>query len=303
MPNTFHGAGSVLQLISFKSLSIPRPSDKKIKSLAEHLSKQRPWHSPEENWIAAEYALMYKPWRAWIIRFCGDKERSGWDWCDLLLRISIPILILGLSFFLNSSVTSQQEERARLEKERDRRIAQEARSINAIDSYIKSMQYLLLEKGINISRPNALVSRIARAHTVAATSAIEIEWDSSSPYRGQILLFLQETQLIRRPLPNVRLDGLDFSNADLYKANLELASLKKVSLSGAVLADSNLQNADLAGANLYRAQLQGANLAGANLNGTSLEEVIWDEKTKWPGADTVRRAINIPAELKKKLGI
>lgn len=302
MPNIPLGAGALLQLLSFRSLSVSPPSDKKIRTLAELLSRQRPWLSPEENWIAAENAIKYKPWRAWIIRFSGDKERSGWDWCDLLLRISIPILILGLSSFLNSTLTNQQEERARLEKDRDRRIAEETRSRNAIDSYIKAMQYLVLEKGLSISRSNALASQIARAHTVAATSAIEIEWDESSPYRGQILLFLQETQLIRRPLPRVRLAGLDFSNADLNNANLELASLKGVILSGAVLSNSNLQNTDLAGANLYKAQLQGANLSQADLDGASLEEVIWDEKTKWPSVDRVKRAFNVPLELKKQLG-
>ena len=303
MPNLPLGAGALSQLLSFKSPSVSPPSDKKIRTLAELLSRQRPWLSPEENWIAAENALKYKPWRAWIIRFSGDKERSGWDWCDLLLRISIPVLILGLSYLLNSTLVSQQEERARLERDRDRRIAEEARSRNAIDSYIKSMQYLVLEKGLNVSQPNALISRIARAQTVAAASAIEVPWDESSLYRGQILLFLQETQLIRAPLPRVRLDGLDLSSAYLYKANLELASLKGISFSGAVLADSNLQNADLAGANLYKAQLQGANLSQADLDGASLEAVIWDEKTKWPSIDRVKRALNIPLELKKQLGL
>jgi hypothetical protein len=79
--------------------------------------------------------------------------------------------------------------------------------------------------------------------------------------------------------------------------------LKGISFSGAVLADSNLQNADLAGANLYKAQLQGANLSQADLDGASLEAVIWDEKTKWPSVDRVKRALNIPLELKKQLGL
>lgn len=51
-----------------------RAPEEKIRPLAERLSKQRPWRSAEEKWMAAERALRQKPWRPWVIRFSGEKE-------------------------------------------------------------------------------------------------------------------------------------------------------------------------------------------------------------------------------------
>src|SRR5215813_6925714 len=58
------------------------------------------------------------------------------------------------------------------------------------------------------------------------------------------------------------LSGANFSEADLYRANLSGANLTGADLSGANLITANLSGADLSGANLSEADLFRANLSG-----------------------------------------
>ena len=104
-----------------------RIPEEQIRPLAERLGKQRPWLSAQENWLAAERALRQKPWRPWVIRFSGEKERSGWDWADLLLKVSVPVLILGLSTAYSVISSSRQEKLAIADKERQEKSAREQR--------------------------------------------------------------------------------------------------------------------------------------------------------------------------------
>ena len=105
----------------------------KIRPLAQRLAKQRPWRSAEENWLAAEKALRQRPWRPWIIRFSGEKERSGWDWTELSLKISVPILILFVTTFYSMLTDSREE-----------RIAREERESAVVTSFIQEMKSLIL---------------------------------------------------------------------------------------------------------------------------------------------------------------
>ena len=72
-----------------------------------------------------------------------------------------------------------------------------------------------------------------------------------------------------------RLDGSDFSYANLSQAQLQQTSLRSASLVGATLRLANLQGADLRGADLSYADLEGAKLEGANLDGVRLDQAIW----------------------------
>jgi hypothetical protein len=131
----------------------PPPSipDEQIRPIAERLSKQRPWLSPEENWIAAELALRQKPWRPWVIRFSGEKERSGWDWADLLLKVSVPVLILELSTAYSIISADRQEKIQKADKERQESIAREQREGGVVTIFIKEMRPLLVNKGLRSS--------------------------------------------------------------------------------------------------------------------------------------------------------
>jgi len=79
--------------------------------------------------------MRQKPWRPWVIRFSGEKERSGWDWADLLLKVSVPVLILGLSTAYSIISAYRQEKIAEADKERQEEIALEQRESQAVASF------------------------------------------------------------------------------------------------------------------------------------------------------------------------
>ena len=152
-----------------------RIPEEQIRPLAERLSKQRPWLSAQENWLAAERALKQKPWRPLVIRFSGEKERSGWDWADLLLKVSVPVLILGLSTAYSIISSSRQEKLAIADKERQEKSAREQRETDAITGFIKGMQPLLLDKDLKKSAADAEVRGVAKGLTLAALSQGHLE--------------------------------------------------------------------------------------------------------------------------------
>jgi hypothetical protein len=287
--------------------STPPIPDEQIRPLAERLSKQRPWLSAEENWLAAERALRQKPWRPWVIRFSGEKERSGWDWADLLLKASVPVLILGLSTAYSIISADRQEKIAKADKERQENIAREQREGEVVTNFIKEMQPLLVDKGLRSSAPGSEVRGIACGLTLAALSQVK-----DSQRKRLVVRFLLDSGLNINPGNLISLSEANLYMANLYRANLSKADLSEADLIGANLFGANLSGANLSGADLssalIRANLSGANLSWANLSradlsGTNLEWVSWDEKTRWPPVDNFEGAKNIPPSLKKQLGL
>ena len=307
--------------------SLPQIPDEQIRPIAERLGKQRPWLSAEENWLAAERALRQRPWRPWVIRFSGEKERSGWDWANLLLKVSLPVLILGLSTAYSVISADRQEKLAKADKDRQEIVVREQREGEVVSNFIKEMQPLLVDKGLRSSAPGSEVRGIARGLTLAALSQVKDSQrkrlvvrfllDSGLNVKPGNLISLSEANLNGADLNGANLSGADLLDADLrgadlIGANLIRADLFRADLNGAILIRADFIGANLSGADLYKANLSGADLSGAdlfdadlrgaNLNGANLEGVKWDEKTSWPSADRFEGAKNIPEALKKQLG-
>jgi hypothetical protein len=107
--------------------------------------------------------------------------------------------------------------------------------------------------------------------------------------------------LAKANLAQSRIDGADFSTADLRKARLTAAGATEAIFRGAKLAGANLgaamlfgcsfDGADLNGADLSDANLHRADLAGATLDGAIFEGASFDGLTAWPPGFT------IPAEV------
>ena len=287
-----------------------RIPEEQIRPLAERLGKQRPWLSAQENWLAAERALRQKPWRPWVIRFSGEKERSGWDWADLLLKVSVPVLILGLSTAYSIISSSRQEKLAIADKERQEKSAREQRETDAITGFIKGMQPLLLDKDLKKSASDAEVRGVAKGLTLAALSQVQdpdkkrlivrFLLDSGLNTKPGNIFSLSEANLRGANLEGVNLNGTNLSGtnyseevafimrskgimrskdiiilgflggADLSEANLRGADLIKANISEANLGGADLSKANLSGANLRGADLSGANFWKANLSGANL---------------------------------
>jgi len=206
--------------------------------------------------LAAERALRQKPWRPWVIRFSGEKERSGWDWADLLLKISVPVLILALSTAYSTISSSRQE-----------KIAQEQRESDVITNSFKEMQSLILDKDLKKSDSGTEVRGVARGITLAALSQVQ------DPKRKRsIVSFLLDSGLNAEPWNLFSLDEANLRFADLRDAKLSGANLRFANLSGANLWFADLRSADLRDAKLSEADLWRANLRFADLRFADLRE-------------------------------
>ncbi|MFG6105406.1 pentapeptide repeat-containing protein [Leptothoe sp. EHU-05/26/07-4] len=129
---------------------------------------------------------------------------------------------------------------------------------------------------------------------------------------------LANANLRKAYLPGVAFKGTELTWADLSdacllstyfkNAELQFALLRRANLSQAFLTNAWLMKADLRGADLSQALLNDADLSGTDLRETSLDQtrldnIKFDEHTKWPENNEVAKAINLPKQLQQKLGV
>jgi|SRR5215211_3406101 len=127
----------------------------------------------------------------------------------------------------------------------------------ALQAYIKQMNYLLRERNLRGSTGGGSEVR-QRAHDETQ----EVLRGSDPSTKEKAVRFLARAGL----LPNIRIDSTDLRGTDLSGVNLSGAQMSSDNLSGV-----NLNNADLSGADLYDSNLSGADLSGADLSGAVLE--------------------------------
>ncbi|NEO73808.1 MAG: hypothetical protein F6K52_31210 [Moorea sp. SIO3H5] len=102
-------------------------------------------------------------------------------------------------------------------------------------------------------------------------------------------------------LSGADLSGADLRSADLSWADLSGADLRSAHLPSADLSGADLRSAGLREANLSGADLREANLRSADLHEANLENIFWDEDTKWANVRGLETAINVPEALKNYL--
>ena len=137
-------------------------------------------------------------------------------------------------------------------------------------------------------------------------------------FRGTVGLFLRGANLSSAFLRAADLSSAFLRAADLRRAFLRRAFLRRADLGGADLGGADLSRADLIGANLSatdlsaadlsHADLRGANLSAADLShadlrGADIENIMWDEETKWEEVRGLETAQNVPEALKQQLGL
>lgn len=289
-------------------------SQEEIRKLAYLLSTLDSSRSADENWIKATNELAEPlPWSRFF-RWLGLSDKKGWDWLELLSKLSIPLVVAAGGWILSEKNIEQQRQ-ANLIKQHDL----------VVSGYITKIQELYLEKGLRNATSTDPVAVVARAMT--KTSLLQLEpasqqshWD----YKHQILSFLYEAALIHRQsnsfntkpnislrscnfmsanLRNAYLEGADLTGAWFMGSNLSNARLVGADLTKALLGHAVLTNADLRGADLSSADLSKAVLIDADLRGADLDNIQWDMNTIWPDSRWLKGARNIPAALRKELSL
>jgi uncharacterized protein YjbI with pentapeptide repeats len=214
--------------------------------------------------------------RVWnrLFDLTGLRGKTLWDWMSLLI---VP-LILALAGWVLSGVGQQIESQARIE---DNRIRQ-----NVLESYLRDMTTLLLDKGLVRSEFHEPIRKIARANTLSAVRQLD------GACKGLLLQFLYEPNLISHSdyqfpgldykspnNPIILLRGADLSGADLSLSALNGTDLTLVNLSGADLSYSFVESAVLNRAELIDSTLRGTCLRDTDLSGANLRDAEgWTEQ-------------------------
>ncbi len=231
-------------------------------------------------------------------------EKHFWDWLELG---AVPIFLIILGSQFQNRENQRTEEQNKLEKQRaqkqaklEKQIAQNNLAEKAIQTYLKSMGDILLNKGhreelfpkseevleavLPTEKPaeEALekakkadnhVGDVVRALTIAILRRLENEDNTEHQIKHQAVIFrfLHDVELHKSIFKKANLSEANLEKANLEKANLKGANLEKANLKGASLIKADLSGADLEKANLKGADLEEANLKGVNVKGANLK--------------------------------
>jgi hypothetical protein len=219
------------------------------------------------------------------------KDRTFWDWLDLLI---VPSVLAIGGYLFTRSENQRTLEDADRQRALDREISDERRQDDMLQAYLDGMSRLLTDKEqpLHSAKWGDSPSTVARARTLTVLgrldrerkrSVVQFLFESGLIYKERTLL--DESNLIKRQhnivsLTHADLSGANLSGAvlfdvDLFRANLFRAKLQGATLFRDNLREANLSEADLSGAdlseaNLNEAQLFDAKLGLANLSGAVL---------------------------------
>lgn len=254
-----------------------------IRARAYRLAELRPWCTPDQNWTDAQQELkspLLLRWRPRLLRWLGASDKSGWDWMEFSLKLSVPLTILILGSLLG-----------RWNDDRQNQIAENDQKDEVLREYIKEMKEILLEEKVaeKVKQIHSRERSLARALAVTALAQLK---GVRQERRDLLFQFLRETDL---PI----LEGHNMNQG----TNLSFADLRKTNLNSARLRGTDIRKADLSRAYLRSADLRGADLRGAALSGADLAAIKWDTGTRWPDKSAFKNAKNIPPELKEKLAL
>lgn len=240
--------------------------EKKLKS-----AKNKAKKSLQSSWSRERFII--SSWKSYVAstsiwKGTGISEKKGWDFAQLGISILIPFLIWSGT----QSFNKKQQEIATA------RYQQEVltKYFEQISQLLLKMPQLPLNKKIESDREVHTIVRAARARTLSTLNQLNDSDDNSrNDYKGALIKFLVEAELIHEVKPVISLEEADLkhaslSGANLSGANLENADLTYASLFGANLLQANLLQANLNGAILVEANLSKANLFGARLFGANL---------------------------------
>lgn len=88
-------------------------------------------------------------------------------------------------------------------------------------------------------------------------------------------------QLAGAPFHDIQFERVDFSNANLEGADFTNCLCIDCDFSDAMLKNASFESADLRGCNLQGADISGANMYFSMLEGANLQDVIYDDQTKY----------------------
>lgn len=275
-----------------------------IKALASRISAQKEWQSPLENWEEAEKILSNRPWRAWVIRFTGNSAKSGWDWLELGIKVSIPFLVVAVSATANTLTSRRQEIASQIQEDWEvaktyyntiSEIVGDGKSsestVNIVGAWTLGSLSQISPQGA-YKHKGSIIKFLIDATSEQRESRERSKTDRSQRNHYITLVDLSEADLSGANLKYIDLDSLMLDRADLHAATIEQSYFMEAHLSCANLGGSKARNslfnyADLHGAVLDKANLGASQIRGANLR-WALMRGVYAVRANLEGADLMR---------------
>ena len=214
----------------------------------------------------------------------GFRGKTLWDLLQLIGSIGAFSALIVAVITLN--IAREEADRRAALQERQASLHQQLEDDQArhttLQTYMRDMSELLLDKQLATSEPGNSIRDIARPNTLILLRQIDSE------RKGILLEFLYQSELIGGIAPTIHLRSANLSGASLGGAHLYYADLVSTNLNGAYLSGADLRGANLSGTNLLGAtewtneQLaQAWSLARATLpEGTIMTKEGWEEFKK-----------------------
>lgn len=205
-----------------------------------------------------------------IERFCSLKEKTIWDWLQLLI---VPVLLTVGGFTLNWQADLRQERLSEERRKQGERLAEERWQKETLNSYLDKMSELLVDKGLFHAKTNSEVFILGQSRTTIALRQLDLH------RKGLLFDFLRSADLLSPDgksgilresiLAGMNFERLRFIDIDLQKTNLERANLNEI-----IITQANLEGANLSYANIWNAGIRDVNLKGAYLARTNFREAL-----------------------------
>jgi uncharacterized protein YjbI with pentapeptide repeats len=229
-------------------------TEAEVRELASRLARKRPWCTPEENWIDAELQLsspIYLRWRPCFLRWIGATGKSGWDWLDFCVRLSLPLTLASAGWLFSWSAQKHEQE-----------ISETSARNQFVTQYLIEMNKILQDPtaSARLNHPDTSLYKSVRSITLQAIARLEGGYHSGHfKQRNAVFGFLRDSGL--PVLENANLSTLDLSGTNLNGLKLPSSDLRSV-----ILVDAYMKGTDLEGSDLRRSDLRGAYLNQANLS-------------------------------------
>ncbi len=204
------------------------------------------------------------------------KQRSWWDWLQLLL---LPVLLVGIALALGVQQYQQTQATAQQVHQQQAAMlhsAAEQQQDSLLRAYINNISDMIVHSKLLHSTPIDDVRVAAQADTLSTLQQLDPQ------HKGLLLSYLFQTKLINNDFQvinlrdaNLRgadLHGLDLRDTYLYGADLRGANISGSNLSYATLVFVNLGGANLTAADLHGTDMRGANVSGSTLKGANLQD-------------------------------
>ena len=242
-----------------------KEQDQHTQELIQHTDSNGFIKNPKGKFfLPKSYLLKRYKLLTWFLSKPSIREKTAWNWLDLLVA---PVIIAVIAGILTSIPFCQQNKILKQGEEAEENRNQQALLIKYLDDISKLVEGKLLT--LNDDKSSETQRTIARARTLSVLRALD------SDRKGELIQFLSAAQLIEGDKPIIvlnqanlkvaNLEGANLWGVNLWNADLENANLEDAILSFARLKRANLENANLEGAILWNANLSYANLEGANL--------------------------------------